>query len=89
MLGLAYSLWIYLFRLFVCSIPLLIPFWLLVPYSPFVYLSTIVTTQPNINLSELRLMLDVIIKPNPRHPPHLPHPPHLLIQTTQASYMQD
>ena len=32
------------------------------------YVYSIVKTQPNINLSQLRLRLDIIIKPNPLHP---------------------
>ena len=35
MLGLADSLCIYLICLFVCSSPLIIPSWLLIPYAPF------------------------------------------------------
>ena len=33
------------------------------------WLVYIVTTQPNINLTQLRLRLDIIIKPNPPHQP--------------------
>ena len=42
----------------------------------------VVTTQPNINLTQLRLRLDRIIKPN------LPNPTPTT-QTTQASYLGD
>ena len=38
------------------------------------FLNNIVTTQPNINLTQLRLRLDIIIKPNPPHPTHPPTP---------------
>ena len=43
-------------------------------------INIIVTTQPNINLTQLRLRLDIIMKPIQPTPPHP-------TQTTQANYL--
>ena len=47
--------------------------------------SIIVTTQPNINLTQLRLRLDIIINPNPPHPRNPHKLPKLAIWETSKS----